>query len=94
MMDVLRRFRDNPENPKNVQIPFYVLIGMEMFLSNIDTGTLTDDEKAAHKIVLNEIEEKLGRVRNRQAYSEVVRAPKKDKQAALDAYHSTKKMGR
>lgn len=91
MIRTLHRFRDNPENPKNVQIPFYVLVGMDMVLSGIDTAFLADDEKAAIELLHGEILEKKAKVANRQAYTHVVRAKADEKQAALNAYHEGKK---
>ena len=91
-IEVIRRWRDNPGSPQNVLIPFFVLIGMEMFLNSIDAGSLTDDDKAAYDLIRREILSKKDRVRNRQAYTEFMRSSKSDKQAALDCYINTKKI--
>ena len=90
-MESLCRWRDNPANPKNIQIPFYLLVAMKMVLEMIDKNTLSDDEKAVHELLRREIEDKERRIANRLEYTEVVRTPKGEKQAALDTYHKAKK---
>ena len=90
IFEILQNWKNNPENPKNVQIPFYIIVGIQMLLKKIDTDTLSDGDMAAYELVLWELSEKMRRVRNRQAYTEVVRAPDSEKQAALDDYHAMK----
>ena len=93
MMEKIIRFRDNPANPKNILIPFYVLIGMSLLLEYIKLDALPEDGGFdAYAWMQKEILAKLNSVRQRQAYKEVIRAPKDEKQAALDNYLSTKQL--
>ena len=101
-LDSLRRWRDNPANPKNIQIPFALLIGMEWVLEDMEkilqnqpsgTKEASEDDRAFYAFLLQEIKEKKAKIRNRQEYANVVKAPKGEKQAALDNYHNAKKLG-
>jgi len=88
---MLRRWGDNPANPKNVQISFMAVIGISELLNKISPDALTDDEREAYDFIRNELEAKKARVRNRQAFTAIVHARSSDeKQLAYECYQNTK----
>ena len=89
LIEIMKRFRDNPENPKNVQIPFYVVVGMKYVLEAIDVENIEFLEEAC-KEIHKELASKMGKILNRQAYTEYIRASKSNKQEALDNYIAQK----
>ncbi|MCL2215790.1 MAG: hypothetical protein FWB91_02090 [Defluviitaleaceae bacterium] len=93
MMEMMRRFGNNPANPKKVQISFMAVIGMLEFLNMLDTSTITSDEKEAYKFILCELEGKKSKVVIRQAYTAIVHAQgAEDKHAAYENYLATKEL--
>lgn len=91
MTKALRNFESNPQNPKKVQIPFTILMAMDMLLQEIEPGRLSDDGQNIYNIVRTALDEKKNRVRNRQAYTAIIHAQDEDdKQAAFINYCATK----
>jgi len=92
MMNMLRRWCNNPANPKKVQISFMAVIGIIEFLERIDASTLSSEDREAYEYIRRELLEKKSKVRNRQAYTAIVHATGDDKQAALESYLQTKQL--
>ena len=93
MMDFIRAIINNPQNPKNIQIPYAVFMAVERFIGQIDTTTLTDDEKTAHEYVRQELTNKKSRIVNRQTYTAIIQAQTpEEKQTAYENYRATKEL--
>lgn len=94
MMEMLRSWGNNPANPKNIQIPLMVFIGLEAFLNTISQETLTQDEKAAYVYLQKEIRCKKSRILNRQTYTKVIQAGSNEdnRKTALQNYFHTKQV--
>jgi len=91
MMKMLRAFGRNPENPKNIQIPFMAFIGITEFWEMIDPGSLTDEQREAYDYIRNALNDKKSRILNRQTYTAIVQAQTtEEKQAAFENYKATK----
>jgi len=94
-MEYLRSFAQNPQNPKNIQLPFITFLAIEAIVGAMDKKNLTSEGREVFDFVLTEIVNKKSSIRNRQAFSEIIHAGenKTDKQAALQNYIATKKLG-
>jgi predicted Ser/Thr protein kinase len=93
MMNMLRRFGNNPANQKKVQISLMSLIGILEFMKKIDVNILTNDEHEAYKFISRELTNKKTKVRNRQTYTAYVHATGDEKQSAFENYLQTKQLG-
>ena len=89
LLENLSRHSENPENTKNVQIQFWLLMGIRDYLQNY-----AGQNETYRKTLLTAIECKLSGIRNRQAYVEVVKSSKSERPAALENYFATKKAGK
>jgi len=90
-LDIIRSFADNPQNPKNVQMPVEIFLSIDLLLSEVTTPTLSDEGADLYTNVRRWINDKKNSTRNRQAYRGIVRAQtNEEKQAAYENYHNTK----
>lgn len=79
--------------PKNVQIPYMVLMAAIEVLNSIDKNTLPENIRSKYDLVHRELYEKRSRIRNRFAYSDIIQAQSEDdREAARDNYLKTKEL--
>jgi|GEM_PF-1711109 len=94
MMDYLRAFANNPQNPKNVQISYMSFLAISTFWEMMQPDilqTLSEDERIAFGFVQSELTDKKQRILNRQTYTAIVHAQTEDeKQAAYENYKASK----
>lgn len=92
MMETLRSFEGNPQNPKMIQIPFTTFLAADLLLQEIDANLLSQDAQAVYQIVRKELADKKDRIRNRMAFTAVIYAQnEEERQAAYENYHMTKR---
>ena len=92
-LEFMRRWANNPANPKNVQVSFFAFVGIMEFFNAIDASQLSPDDLEAFQLIKGEIDKKIESVRNRQAYAAVVQATsEEDKQTAYENYQRTKQI--
>jgi len=93
MMNFLNSIQNNPQYPKNVQIPISVFVAIERLWGR-DINTLTNEEKEAFDFVHSSLVDKKNRIRSNQTFKQEVlpAQTQKQKQAAYENWNQTKRL--
>ena len=87
IMDIMRNFANNPENPKKAQVSYMAVIGVLEILKQMDPEQLSADDRKAFDFILHEFTEKKNALAKRQCFSAIKRAQTpEEKQAASENY--------